>query len=84
MPSAPATLLALALLGTFALGLNGALTAARATRLDVVGVIVLGMIAPLGGGFIRDILTDSLPPRPLSSLAVWSSTVWASSPFSVG
>lgn len=65
MPSAPTTLLALDLIGTFAFGLNGALTAARATRLDVVGVLVLGMVTAMGGGFIRDVLTDSLPPATL-------------------
>jgi uncharacterized membrane protein YeiH len=55
-------LLALDLAGTFAFALNGALTALRATRLDIVGVVTLGMITALGGGTIRDILLDSLPP----------------------
>ncbi|MET8115983.1 trimeric intracellular cation channel family protein [Streptomyces prasinus] len=65
MSSEPAVLLALDLSGTFAFGLNGALTAVRATRLDVVGVVVLGMITALGGGFIRDVLIDALPPATL-------------------
>ncbi|MFI1960466.1 trimeric intracellular cation channel family protein [Streptomyces althioticus] len=65
MSSESAPLLALDLTGTFAFGLNGALTAVRATRLDVVGVVVLGMITALGGGFIRDVLIDSLPPATL-------------------
>ncbi|MER6624206.1 trimeric intracellular cation channel family protein [Streptomyces sp. NPDC000931] len=65
MSSQPAPLLALDLTGTFAFGLNGALTAVRAARLDVVGVVVLGMITALGGGFIRDVLIDSLPPATL-------------------
>jgi uncharacterized membrane protein YeiH len=55
-------LLVLDLGGTFAFALNGALTALRATRLDIVGVVTLGMITALGGGTIRDILLDSLPP----------------------
>ena len=55
-------LLALDLTGTFAFALNGALTALRATRLDIVGVVTLGMITALGGGTIRDVLLDSLPP----------------------
>jgi uncharacterized membrane protein YeiH len=55
-------LLVLDLVGTFAFALNGALTALRATRLDIVGVITLGMITALGGGTIRDIFLDSLPP----------------------
>jgi uncharacterized membrane protein YeiH len=54
-------LLALDLLGTFAFALNGALTALRVARLDIVGVITLGMITALGGGIIRDVLLD-VPP----------------------
>lgn len=58
----PPVLLTLDLIGTFAFGLNGALTAARTARLDVVGIVGLGMITALGGGVIRDVLIDSLPP----------------------
>ncbi|MFG2041744.1 trimeric intracellular cation channel family protein [Dactylosporangium sp. NPDC048998] len=58
----PPLLLALDLTGTFAFGLNGALTAVRAARLDVVGVVALGMITALGGGVIRDVLIGSIPP----------------------
>ncbi|MGV9892893.1 TRIC cation channel family protein [Streptomyces tendae] len=47
MGTESAPLLALDLTGTFAFGLNGALTAVRAARLDVVGVVVLGMITAL-------------------------------------
>ena len=62
MSAGPPWLLALDLAGTFAFGLNGALTAVRTVRLDIVGVITLGMITALGGGIIRDILLDDLPP----------------------
>ena len=55
-------LLSLDLAGTFAFGLNGALTAVRAARLDIVGVVALGMITSLGGGITRDILIGDLPP----------------------
>jgi uncharacterized membrane protein YeiH len=55
-------LLILDLTGTFAFALNGALTAVRVARLDIVGVVTLGMITALGGGIIRDILLDDLPP----------------------
>jgi uncharacterized membrane protein YeiH len=58
--------LALDLAGVFAFALNGALTAIRLTRLDVVGVLTLGMITALGGGIIRDVLIDSLPPATFS------------------
>lgn len=57
-----AAVLVLDLIGTFAFALNGALTALRAARIDIVGVITLGMITALGGGTIRDVLLDSLPP----------------------
>lgn len=58
----PPLLLALDMTGTFVFALNGALTAVRAARLDIVGVIALGMITALGGGIIRDVLIGSLPP----------------------
>src|ERR671932_1892469 len=59
-------LLALDLGGTFAFAVNGALTALRVARLDIVGVVTLGMITALGGGIIRDVLLDSLPPATFS------------------
>ena len=59
-------LLALDLTGTFAFALNGALTALRMARLDIVGVVTLGMITALGGGIIRDVLIGSLPPATFS------------------
>jgi uncharacterized membrane protein YeiH len=62
----PPLLLALDLTGTFAFAVNGALTAVRAAKLDIVGVIALGMITALGGGIIRDVLIDRLPPATFS------------------
>lgn len=62
MPMDATWLLGLDLIGTFAFALNGALTALRSARLDIVGVVTLGMITALGGGTIRDVLLDSLPP----------------------
>ncbi len=59
-------LLVLDLAGTFAFALNGALTAVRVARLDVVGVVTLGMITALGGGIIRDVLLGALPPATFS------------------
>ena len=61
MTAEATVLLALDLLGTFAFALNGALTALRMARLDIVGVVTLGMITALGGGIIRDVLLD-VPP----------------------
>ena len=54
--------LALDLTGTFVFALNGALTAVHAVRLDIVGVLTLGMITALGGGIIRDVLIGAVPP----------------------
>lgn len=62
MHAEPPLLLALDLTGTFVFGLNGALTAVRAARLDVVGVVSLGMMTALGGGVIRDVLIGAIPP----------------------
>ncbi len=59
-------LLALDLAGTFAFALNGALIAIRVARLDVVGVLTLGMVTALGGGIVRDIFIDALPPATFS------------------
>lgn len=58
----PPLLLALDLAGTFAFGLNGALTAVRAVRLDIVGVVTLGLITAVGGGALRDVLIGDIPP----------------------
>lgn len=62
MSGEPPLLLTLDLSGTFVFGLNGALTAVRGARLDIVGVITLGMITALGGGIIRDVLLGDAPP----------------------
>jgi uncharacterized membrane protein YeiH len=66
MTTGPPVLLALDLAGTLAFAVNGALTALRVARLDIVGVVTLGMITALGGGIIRDVLLDRLPPATFS------------------
>lgn len=66
MGNEPLLLLVLDLIGTFAFALNGALTATRVARLDIVGVLTLGVITALGGGIIRDIIIDYLPPATFS------------------
>jgi uncharacterized membrane protein YeiH len=62
MTTEPLLLLVLDLTGTFVFALNGALTAVHAARLDVVGVLTLGMITALGGGIARDVLIGAIPP----------------------
>src|SRR3569833_4138656 len=66
MSVGPPLLLALDLTGTFAFAVNGALTAVRGARLDIVGVVALGMLTALGGGIIRAVLIDRLPPATFS------------------
>jgi uncharacterized membrane protein YeiH len=66
MDTASALFLALDLTGTFAFALNGALVARQVARLDLVGVMTLGMVTALGGGIIRDIFIDALPPSTFS------------------
>lgn len=66
MSTEPPLLLALDLTGTFAFALNGALTAVRITRLDVVGVLTLGVITAMGGGIIRDLMIGAVPPATFS------------------
>lgn len=62
MTTEPPLLVVLDLSGTFVFAVNGALTAVRAARLDIVGVVTLGMITGLGGGTVRDFFLDALPP----------------------
>jgi uncharacterized membrane protein YeiH len=62
----PTLLLVLDLAGTFAFALNGALTGVRSTRLDIVGVLTLGVVTALGGGVLRDVLLGALPPATFS------------------
>jgi uncharacterized membrane protein YeiH len=58
----PVLLLVLDLAGTFVFALNGAWTALRSARLDIVGVVTLGMITAIGGGVLRDLLIGAVPP----------------------
>ncbi|WP_432542940.1 trimeric intracellular cation channel family protein [Kineococcus sp. SYSU DK002] len=61
-------LLLLELLGVFAFALDGALTAMRATHLDLFGVVTLGIVTAVGGGIARDVLLGQLPP---ASFQTW-------------
>ncbi len=63
----PPLLLALDLTGTFAFALNGAITGLEAAKLDIIGMLTLGMITALGGGILRNILINALPPATFSS-----------------
>lgn len=54
------------LIGLVAFAASGALAAVRA-KLDLFGVVVLGLTTALGGGIIRDVLLGIHPPTTLSS-----------------
>ncbi|MEZ3436870.1 MAG: trimeric intracellular cation channel family protein [Lachnospiraceae bacterium] len=54
-------LFAMELIGTAAFSCSGALAGIR-KRLDLFGVIVLGVITATGGGMFRDILIGNIPP----------------------
>jgi uncharacterized membrane protein YeiH len=62
----PALLLVLDLTGTFVFAVNGALTGLEAARLDIVGMVTLGMVTALGGGILRDLLIGAVPPAAFS------------------
>jgi len=57
-------LTALEFLGLVAFAASGALAAVRA-RLDVFGVVVVGLTTALGGGVMRDVLLGVHPPTSL-------------------
>ena len=60
-------MLVLDLLAMLVLGVSGALAAVR-MGLDVVGVLTLGIVTDVGGGWMRDVLIGAVAP---GSLADW-------------
>jgi len=50
------------LLGTIAFSVSGAMLAVK-KRLDIFGVLFLGVVTALGGGTIRDLLLGITPPK---------------------
>jgi uncharacterized membrane protein YeiH len=57
-------LLVFDLAGVFVFALSGA-SAAVAKKLDVFGVVVVGVVAAIGGGVLRDLLIGAVPPAVL-------------------
>ncbi len=54
------------ILGTVAFSLSGAIEAMK-KRMDMLGVLVLGLITAVGGGIIRDIIIGRFPPTVFRS-----------------
>lgn len=59
-------LYALDLIGTAAFAASGAWVAVR-RRMDLFGVLVLGLVTAVGGGTLRDLLVGALPPFSLQN-----------------
>ncbi len=57
---------ALEFVGTAAFAISGAVEGLK-KKMDIFGVIVLGVIAACGGGLLRDIFLGKLPPAMFSS-----------------
>ena len=53
--------LVLELIGTIAFSLSGAVTACK-KQMDLLGIVILGVCAALGGGVLRDIMLGITPP----------------------
>lgn len=54
-------LLALEILGTVAFAVSGALTG-LAKKMDIFGVVILGLTTAVGGGVLRDLILGLTPP----------------------
>ena len=50
------------IIGTVAFASSGAMVAVR-KKLDLFGIIVLGVITAVGGGMLRDLVIGSIPPN---------------------
>lgn len=50
------------IIGTIAFAISGAVVGCK-KHMDILGVIILGLVTALGGGFIRDLALGITPPR---------------------
>ena len=50
------------IIGTIAFAISGAILGCK-KNMDILGVIVLGLVTALGGGFIRDLVLGITPPN---------------------
>ena len=68
---------AMELIGTVAFAVSGSLVAISCS-LDLFGVLIIGCITAVGGGIMRDILIQNLPPNIFSNLGVLALAVLTS------
>lgn len=54
------------ILGTIAFAMSGAFVAIE-KKMDILGVVILGMTTAIGGGIVRDVLIGVFPPSGLSN-----------------
>ena len=52
----------LEIIGTVAFAISGAMVAVK-KKMDILGVVILGVTTAIGGGIVRDILIGLTPPR---------------------
>lgn len=64
------------ILGTITFSISGAMVAIR-KRMDILGVIVLGVVTAVGGGMIRDVLLGITPPAAFQNprYVAWAGAV---------
>ena len=65
------------LIGTVAFAVSGSLVAISCS-LDLFGVLIIGCITAVGGGIMRDVLIQNLPPNIFSNLGVLALAVLTS------
>lgn len=54
------------ILGTVAFAISGAMVAVE-KKMDMLGVVILGVTTAVGGGIIRDLLVGQIPPKSLDN-----------------
>ena len=68
---------AVELIGTVSFAVSGAMIAIK-RKLDLFGVVALGMLTAFGGGATRDVLLGSIPPRCFYSFHLLLAAFFAS------
>lgn len=67
------------IIGTIAFAISGAILGCK-KNMDILGVIVLGLVTALGGGFVRDLVLGINPPNMFQN----STNALISTAFAVG